>query len=88
MQAHVARIDVGDGKALPRVIESQPFQTDAWARQKNPGDPLLRDTAGEYIPVIFLRAGGLGVVTTIQNQHEKRLGFKWWKFVERQRSAK
>jgi hypothetical protein len=27
----------------------------------------LRSTAGEYIPVIFLRAGGLGVVTTIQS---------------------
>ena len=83
LQEHVARIDVGDGKALPRIVESQPFQIDAWARQKNPGDPMHRDTAGEYIPVIFLRAGGLGVVTTIQNGPEKRLGFKWWKFVER-----
>jgi BNR/Asp-box repeat len=71
LQAHVARIDVGDGKAPPRVIESQPFQTDAWVRQKNPGDPMHRDTAGEYIPVTFLRAGGLGVVTTIQNGPEK-----------------
>ena len=83
LQAHVARIDVGDGKAQPRVIESQPFQTDAWARGKSPGDPMHRDTAGEYIPVLFLRSGGLGVVTTIQNGPEKRLGFKWWKFVER-----
>ena len=79
----MARIDVGDGKVLPRVIESQSFQIDAWHRQKNPGDPRHRDTGGEYIPVIFLRAGGLGVVTTIQNGPEKRLGFKWWKFVER-----
>ena len=83
LQEHVARIDVGDGKVLPRVIESQSFQIDAWHRQKNPGDPRHRDTGGEYIPVIFLRAGGLGVVTTIQNGPEKRLGFKWWKFVER-----
>jgi hypothetical protein len=59
----VAFIDVGDGKALPRVVETQPFQTDAWARQRSPGDPSDRDTAGEYIPVIFLRAGSLGVVT-------------------------
>ncbi len=83
LRAHVARIDVGKGKAPLRMIESQPFQTDAWRRQKNPGDPMHRDTAGEYIPVIFLRGGGLGVVTTIQNVSEKRLGFKWWKFVER-----
>lgn len=81
MLAHVATIHVGDGKALPQVIESQPFQTDIWSRQ-NPGDPLHRDTAGEYIPVIFLRSGGLGVVTTIQNRREKRAGFKWWKFAE------
>ena len=99
--AHVATIRVGDGKAPPQVIESRPFQTDIWQRQ-HPGDPLRRDTAGEYIPVIFLRAGGLGVVTTIQSavgieefvarqragitttqKPEKRLGFKWWKFVER-----
>ena len=83
LQAHVARIDVGDGKSLPRVIESQPFQIDAWHRQKNPSDPMRRDTGGEYIPVILLHAGGLGVVTTIQNVPEKRSGFKWWKFVER-----
>ncbi|MFZ3246312.1 MAG: sialidase family protein [Candidatus Acidiferrales bacterium] len=99
LRAHVAAIHVGHGKALPQVIESQPFQTDIWNR-----DPVVhRATAGEYIPIIFLRAGGLGVVTTIasvtgieeivarqragitaiQGKHEKRTGFKWWKFVER-----
>lgn len=83
LQAHVATIHVGDGKAPPQVIESQPFQTDTWSHQAHPGDPVHRDTAGEYIPVIFLRAGVLGVVTAIQNGPEKRLGFKWWKFVER-----
>jgi hypothetical protein len=80
--AHVATIHVGDGKALPQVIESLPFQTDIWFRE-HPGDPVHRETGGEYIPVIFLRAGGFGVVTTIQNGPEKHLGFKWWKFVER-----
>jgi hypothetical protein len=80
--AHVATIHMGDGRALPQFIESPPFQTDIWS-QKHPGDPVHRDTAGEYIPVMFLRAGGLGVVTTIQNRPKKRLGFRWWKFVER-----
>jgi hypothetical protein len=48
---------------MPQVIESQPFQTETWDR-----DPVVhRATAGEYIPIIFLRAGGLGVVTTIQS---------------------
>jgi hypothetical protein len=99
LQAHVAAIHVGHGKAPPQVIESQPFQTEIWNR-----DPLVhRATAGEYIPIIFLRAGGLGVVTTIQSvvgveeiaarqragiaaipiKPEKRFGFKWWRFVER-----
>jgi hypothetical protein len=77
--AHVATIHVGDSKARPQIIESQPFQTDIWSWK----DPVHRDTAGEYIPGTFLRRGGLGVVTTIQNGREKRSGFKWWKFVER-----
>ena len=81
LMAHVATIHVGDGKAPPQVIESQPFQTDTW--QDHPTEPVHRTTGGEYIPIIFLRAGGLGVVTTIQNDREKRLGFRWWKFVER-----
>ncbi len=85
LQVHVARINVSEGKASPQVIESQPFQIDAWSRvsEEHPADPVHRVTAGEYIPVTFLRAGGLGVVTTIQNRPEKRLGFTWWKFVQR-----
>ncbi len=66
LQAHVATIRVGDGKTAPQIIESRPFQIDAWDRD-HPEDPVSRDTAGEYIPVMFLRAGGLGVVTTIQS---------------------
>lgn len=85
LQAHVARIDVRDGKVPPRVIESQPFQTDTWSRprEQHPGDPAHRVTGGEYIAVTYLRAGGLGVVTTIQNPAENRFGFTWWKFVTR-----
>lgn len=77
LQAHVAKIDVRARKALPKVIESQPFQIDVWSRasEEHPADPVHRVTAGEYIPVTFLRAGGLGVVSTIQNRPEKRLGF-------------
>ena len=83
LKAHVAKIDVGAGKALPQVIESQPFQTEIFHRapKAQSGDPPLRGTGGEYIPVMFLREGNLGVVTTIQNQPAKRLGFTWWKLV-------
>jgi hypothetical protein len=31
-----------------------------------------------YFPVIFLRNGGLAVVTTIQDRPAKRLGFSYW----------
>jgi len=67
--AHVAVIHFGDGKALPQVVESQPFQTDIWSKE-HPGDPMHRDTAGEYIPVVFLHTGSLGVITTIQSDAE------------------
>ena len=83
LRAHVATIRVGDGKAPPQVIESQPFQTDTWS-QDHPTEAVHRATGGEYIPIIFLRAGGFGIVTTIQNVREKRLGFRWWKFAERE----
>lgn len=82
LRVHVAAIRVDDGKAPPQVIESQPFQTDTWW-QNHPTEPVHRSTGGEYIPIVFLRAGGFGVVTTIQNVREKRLGFTWWKFAER-----
>ena len=83
LRTHVARIDVSIGKTAPQVIECPPFQTEIWSRSfelEHPGDPAQRVTAGEYIPVIFLPSGGLGVVTTIQNQPQSRVGFRWWKF--------
>jgi len=70
LKVHVATIHVGDGKAAPQVIEAPPFQADVWARDR-PGVPMHRATAGEYVPVMFLRGGGLGVVTTIQNDPER-----------------
>jgi hypothetical protein len=75
LQAHVAKIDVRGSKALPQVIEAKPFQIDVWSRvlEEHP-TPVHRTTGGEYIPVVFLRSGSLGVVTTIANRPEKRLG--------------
>jgi len=93
LKAHVAALHVTSGGASPHVIESQALQLDIWSRE-HPQDPTQRDTAGEYIPVIFLREGGLGVATTIQsaagqakatqdpNVSQKRVGFTWWNFAE------
>ena len=72
-------------KLPPQIIEAQPFQSEIWA-WIFPGhekDPVVHGTGGEYVPVAFLRDGSLGVVTPIQNQRDKRVGFTWWKFAQR-----
>ena len=84
MHAHMARVDVSDGGAPPRMAVSPPFILDCWRRNEAwPEDPTTRDTAGEYLPVSFLRTGGLVVVSPIQNFREKRYGFSLWKVEER-----
>jgi len=83
--ARVARFNVGDGEAPPRMVESAPFQPDSCERPNPqwPNDPLLPDTAGEYLALTFLRKGGLAVVSPVQNPREKRFGFSFWKVEER-----
>jgi hypothetical protein len=83
LQAHAARIDVGEGDTPPRMAESEPFEPDSWEEGPRPGDPPVRSTAGEYLAVCFLRKGGLDVVSPIQNMREKRYGFSVWKLEER-----
>lgn len=79
LRAHVARIEMpaGDDGETPHVRESEPLQLDIWSSNS----PPTRSTGGEYIPVIFLSDGSLGVVTPIQNRHEGRLGFTWWRII-------
>jgi hypothetical protein len=43
----------------------------------------VRDTAGEYLSVLYLRDGDLAVVSPIQNPETKRSGFSFWRFRER-----
>jgi hypothetical protein len=87
-QAHVARIDVGEGKTPPRVVESPPFKPDSWRPNRSwPEDPLIRDTAGEYLALCFLHNGALAVVSPIKNKRENRYGFSLWKVEERRGEA-
>ncbi len=82
-QAHVARIDVREGGATPRMAESPPFRPDSWRQNRTwPDDPQTPDPAGEYLAVSFLRNGGLVVVSPIQNKSEKRYGFSLWRVEE------
>jgi len=83
-KAHVARIDVGEGEAPPRFVEAPPFVPDSWRPNPSwPDDPLIHDTAGEYLALSFLRKGGLAVVSPIKNKRENRYGFSFWKVEER-----
>jgi hypothetical protein len=77
--ARVARIDVGESEAPPRMVESAPFRPDSWQRPnpKWPNDPPLPNTAGEYLALTFLRQGGLAVVSPVKNHRERRFGFSF-----------
>ena len=79
LRTHGAEIKVNDAGEPPQVIEAQPFQPEiwSWVFPDRSAAPIHRGTGGEYVPITFLREGGLGVVTTIQNQQDKRLGFLW-----------
>jgi hypothetical protein len=77
MRAHVARIDVPESAEKPlRLRRSDPFLPDSWLERPGPRVPT---PAGEYIPVIFLSGGGLGLVTPIQDLEGGRFGFSWWR---------
>ena len=73
IRAHVAHI-VADGDRPPRLTRAAPYTFPAYARTDTTAT-RTRDTAGEYVPVAFLRDGRLAVVTTIQDHKAGRLGF-------------
>jgi hypothetical protein len=77
VQAHVARIDVPLGDRAPTMVEAPAFSPDSWKWNEKPDAPRNRDTAGEYIPVTFFRDGRIGIVTTIQDDQNKRMGFSF-----------
>lgn len=79
LKAHVARLEVGDGDAPPSMVEARPFEIDSWQFAENPDDPPVRDSAGEYLAITFLKDGGLAMVSPIQNQRAQRFGFSWWR---------
>ncbi len=79
LQWHVARIEVDSRQSRPRVAQLSKLRTDSWARTSKSGAPL-RETAGEYLSVLFLRNGDIAVVSPIQHLQRKRLGFSFWRF--------
>jgi len=73
LRAHVAFIDTR-GSTQPSVRSADPLRLDSWVLTEGSAVPA---TGGEYLPVIFLSDGDLGVVSPIENIPENRRGFFW-----------
>lgn len=78
----LAHIAVGRGTAAPRAVRSAPQELRTFAPFPDSTGRRRHDTGGEYLGVIFLREGGLGVATALQDPPD-HLGFTWWRFEER-----
>ena len=83
LRAHVARIAVGDADSAPNIAVSSPITTDVWGWSARKADPKVRDTGGEYLALLFLHSGDLGLVAPIQDERANRFGFSWWRIATR-----
>jgi hypothetical protein len=79
LQWQACRIQMSDRGEL-HLIRSPLLTIDSWSVTDAHGNLPARDTAGEYLAVLFLRDGSLAVVSPIQNAAEKRFGFSFWTF--------
>lgn len=75
MSVRVAHLQVGD-EGEPSALLADLFQADTWQERD---DERLRDPGGEYLPVLFLADGDLGVAAPIQDEASDRYGFSWWR---------
>jgi hypothetical protein len=78
MRANLARVEVGPD-ATPNVALAPPFEFESFMLAGF-GDPTAHDAAGEYLPVVFLPDGSIGMATPIQNAPANRLGFQWRRY--------
>jgi hypothetical protein len=77
-KAHVARINVPDAGA-PSMRETT-IVPESWGLTSRRGErPDMRSSAGEYLPVAFLRDGSIAVVSPIQHESAQRYGFAFWR---------
>jgi hypothetical protein len=76
-----AIIRMGHGTAAPRVVQSPVLELETfnWGDSTHPSG-VRREPAGEYLPVTFLRNGGIAVVTPVQDPRAHRVGFTYWRF--------
>ena len=76
LRVHVGTIDAAATTSTPVLLETSSIQPETWGWNTKPGEPRKRDTAGEYVPIMFMKDGRLAVVTTIQDL-PARGGFAW-----------
>jgi hypothetical protein len=74
IKANVAHIRIGSDSSAPRVTKADAFAFPSFSR-RDTSAVRRRDTAGEYIPVAFMRDGRIALVTTIQDNANKQFGF-------------
>jgi hypothetical protein len=75
----VSKIQVG-ARGTVEIIKSDQLQSDSWDTGFLVNSSPVRSTAGEYLPVLFLRDGDFVVVSPIQNEQMNRYGFSFWRF--------
>jgi hypothetical protein len=79
LRGNVARITIAGDTGSPQVALGAPFQVEAFGMTA-PDEPSHRDTGGEYLALVFLQNGDLGLITPIQNWRERRAGFAWKRY--------
>ena len=73
---HVALINLNEmSDSEPTVDTLTPIRFDAYSMDET--GAMSQDTAGEYVPIAFLRDGTLAIATTIQDPEGDRWGFTW-----------
>lgn len=81
LQWHLARISVAsDDTQPPRVVQSTAQSLESARPRSAQSDVVFNDPGGEYLAIVALRNGSIGVVSPIQNRKASRMGFTWWRF--------
>ncbi|MEL6303036.1 MAG: sialidase family protein [Pseudomonadota bacterium] len=77
ISARVALVEVQADNNPPLISSPVSFQPEIWAETPDEKTP---STGGEYLTTAFMDDGVIAVASPIQNTHEDRWGFSFWKF--------
>lgn len=77
--ARAARLKLIELDRPPVVILSDPLKLQSWNEVGDANTERVPSTAGEYITPVFLPDGDVGVVAPIQDDVNRRWGFRFWR---------